>query len=303
MELRGAKIAVTGATGFLGRYIADALMKRGAKVTGVVRNPGRVPELAARGVEMRKAALASVEELTAGFRGADAVVSNAALFSIRNQRWEDHLRANVDGTRNVFDAVAHAGVKRVVHVSSVAVYRGAGSAAVDESYPQHGADSTRRPWTVYPISKALSEQLAWKMAKQNSLELTAVRPCAIYGAHDPNLMPVLKWLVWPPITLVPALAGMPFVYGGDVAEGIALALEKPVAVDKAYNLTGDDSTIWQFVEAWREAGGKTPRFRLPLPIPITRRFDHRRASQDLGWRNRPLVEGLRETIALEAKEP
>src|SRR5262245_11042771 len=67
MTLRGARIAVTGATGFLGRYIVDALLARGAHVIGVVRNPGRVPELAARGVELRKADLAERDRLAAGF--------------------------------------------------------------------------------------------------------------------------------------------------------------------------------------------------------------------------------------------
>ena len=50
MTLAGARIAVTGATGFLGRYIVDALLARGAHVIGVVRNPARVPELAQKGV-------------------------------------------------------------------------------------------------------------------------------------------------------------------------------------------------------------------------------------------------------------
>src|ERR1043166_376544 len=99
MELRGAAVAVTGATGFLGRYLVDVLLDRGARVIGVVRNPDRVPELTARGVELRRADLA-------------------------DRRWQGHEHANVQGTENVFRAVAAAGVKRVVHVSSVAVYRG-----------------------------------------------------------------------------------------------------------------------------------------------------------------------------------
>lgn len=299
MNLASATIAITGATGFLGRYVADALLARGVKVVGVVRNPHRVPELSARGVEMRQADLASRAQLAAGFAGADAVVSNAALVSLRNRSWEDHIRTNVDGTRNVFAALADAGVRRVVHVSSVAVYRG-GGAAVREEDPQHDERSPRWPWTVYPISKALSEQLAWRMAKRHGLDLTAVRPCVIYGAHDPNLMAVLRWLVWPPVTVVPALTGMPFVYAGDVAEAIALCLANPVSVGKAYNVTGDDSTIWEFIEAWGQAGGAMPWLRLPLPVPIRRGFDHSLAARDLGWRNRPLVEGLRETIAKES---
>ena len=131
MELRGATVAVTGATGFLGRYIVDALLGRGAHVIGVVRNPERVPGLAGRGVELRRADLAEGDRLAAGFAGAAAVVSNAALFSLRNARWDDHQRANVRGTANVFDAAVAAVVRRVVHVSSVAVYA------------HHGADTVR----------------------------------------------------------------------------------------------------------------------------------------------------------------
>ena len=127
MNLEGKRIAVTGATGFLGRYLVDALLGHHAKVVGVVRNPDRVPQLAARGVELRKADLASRPDLAKGFAGVDAIVSNAALFSLRNQSWDEHIRTNVDGTRNVFAAAIDAGVKRVVHVSSVAVYRSGGA--------------------------------------------------------------------------------------------------------------------------------------------------------------------------------
>src|SRR5712692_8162136 len=101
MELKGKNIAVTGATGFLGRYIVDVLLERGAHVIGVVRNPDRVPELARRGVELRKADLAQRDRLAAGFSGADAVVSNAALFSVgkmfslRKGNWEEHHRTNI----------------------------------------------------------------------------------------------------------------------------------------------------------------------------------------------------------------
>lgn len=300
MDLRGARVAVTGATGFLGRYVCGALLDRGAHVIGAVRSPERVPSLAARGVEMRRADLGNPVSLESAFRGADAVVSNAALFSLTNQRWQDHADTNVEGTRNVLAAAALAGVKRVVHVSSVAVYK-SGGARIAEDAPQHDARSRRLPWTVYAISKALSEQLAWKIAAELGLDLTTVRPCIIYGAHDPNFTPILRWLTWFPVAVVPALAGLPFVYAGDVAEGIALCLERPVAIGKAYNLTGEDATIWQLVDAWRDAGGRAPWLRLPLPVPMARGFDHSRASTDLGWSNRALVEGLRETIRLDAE--
>src|SRR5258706_1917736 len=226
MDLRGTPIAVTGATGFLGRYIVDVLLARGAHVVGVVRNPAKVPELAAKGVELRQADLSERERLAAGFAGAQAVVSNAALFALGNQSWDAHERANVEGTRNVMGACKDAGVRRVVQVSSVAVYGLFARGALDEDAPQLGADTRRLPWNVYAASKAISEQEAWRLAREYGLELTAVRPCTIYGAFDPNFMPVFKRVTALPIGINPLGLRMSYVYAGDVAEGIALALEQ-----------------------------------------------------------------------------
>lgn len=301
MQLNGATIAVTGATGFLGRYIVDTLLKRGAHVVGVVRNPDRVPELSTRGVELRQADLADRDRLLASFHGADAVVSNAALFSLHNRRWDDHSKANIDGTRNVFEAIWAAGVKRAVHVSSVAVYRGRKQPRRAENHPQHSNESPRRPWTVYPISKALSEQLAWRVAERG-LDLTVIRPGAIYGAFDPNFTTVFKRITAVPylgVGLVPMFTRIPLVYAGDVAEAIALALENPIAIGRAYNVTGEDLTLRDFANAWRQAGGRCGSVGIPLPAPIRDAFDNSLAKKELGWRNRPFVEALRETFALE----
>src|SRR2546426_1532727 len=152
-DLRAAAVAVTGATGFLGRYVVDVLLARGAHVIGVVRNPGRVPELAARGVELRQADLAERDRLARGFAGVQAVVSNAALFSLRNRSWEDHHRANIQGTENVFGALADAAVKRGVHVSSVAVYRAHGP-CISEDAPQPPPDTRPTPTHPQPGSEA-----------------------------------------------------------------------------------------------------------------------------------------------------
>src|SRR5262249_31652061 len=116
----------------------------------------------------------------------------------------------------------------------------------------------------------------------------------------PNFMRVLKRLLSPPITVFPVFLWLPLVYAGDVAEAIALALEKPVSIGKAYNVTGEDRPITEFLAAWRAAGGPAPRLTIPLPVPVRQSFDHGRAARDLGWYNRPYVECLRETLALEA---
>jgi nucleoside-diphosphate-sugar epimerase len=299
VQLRGATIAVTGATGFLGRYLALLLLRRGARVIGVVRNPDRVPELRERGVELRRADLAEPDRLAEGFRGADAVVSNAALLSLRVQRWADYVQTNVDGTVNVCEAAASAHVRRIVYISSVSVYRGRRQRVVDEDHVQYGEGVRPGRITAYPLSKALAEQAALRLARKHQLDLTILRPSGIYGAFDANFMPIFRAFMWPKLTLYPAAFRLPLVYAGDVAEAVALALENPVSIGRAYNVSGEDRSAWDFARAWKQAGGRSPWLMLPLPFPYRRVYDTARALHELGWRARPYLDGLRETLAWE----
>src|SRR5262249_2961936 len=193
-------------------------------------------------------------------------------------------------------ALGGGGVRRAVHVSSVAVYRGH-QPPVDEDAPQLAADTWRTPTNAYSISKAVSEQLAWRLAAERGIALTAVRPCAIYGAFDPNFTRIFRTLIGLPVTIMPALFRLALGYAGDGAERTARAPERPATVGRAYNLTGDDLPVWSFAEAWREAGGPTAHLTIPVPVPMARVWDNRRARTELGWVNRPYVDALRETFA------
>lgn len=302
MTLHGTRIAVTGATGFLGRYLVDVLLARGAHVVGVVRNPDRVPELRTRGVELRKADLADRAALAAGFAGADAVISNAALLPIGNG-WEELRRCNVAGTENVLDAVGDAGVRRLVQVSSVAVYGMFVRGLVDESRPLLDASTTPRPWNAYALSKALAERRAWEVAGARGLALTTVRPCTIYGAFDDGFMPIFRTLMRPPVTLMPVGLGLSFVYAGDVADAVATALERDATAGRAYNVAGPSDTAWQFARAWQAAGWPgSARWLVPVPVPWTMRYDVGRARAELDFRPRSLEDGLRDARRRESVE-
>ena len=298
MDLQNAPIAVTGATGFLGRYIVDALLKRNARVIGVVRNPGRVPDLQKKCAELRKADLGDKEALARGFEGAKAIVSNAALYTTSpvGQGWKEHLRTNIEGARNVFEAAAKAGVKRLVQVSSCAVYKGGDPGGIREDHPKLTMED-RRAFRSYFISKAVSEQIAWDLAKEHGLEVTSVRPSGIYGAFDHNFMPYFRAAVWSP--LVPLRIQPCMVYGGDVAEAIALILEKDSSIGKAYNTAGDPSTLGDLIEGWRRAGGGALPFRIPLPVSFKMAVDSGLAERELGWKRTPPEQAFRETLALE----
>lgn len=301
IDLRGRSIAITGATGFIGRHVVDVLQARGAKVIGVARNPLRVPSLIARGVEMRAADLADEQALTKAFEGAWAVVSNAALFSLGNSDWDEHIRTNVEGTRHVLDAASKAGIERVVHVSSVAVYASR-LGNVREDAPQLSGSSPRRRHTTYGISKALSEQLAWRMAASHGLSLTCVRPCAVYGAFDPNFTPILRKIMASPINVVPAFFKFPLVYVGDVAEAIARCLERPASIGHAYNVTGGDLPLRALRRALKDAGEPIGPLSVPLPFVLPTHFNHEAAARELGWHNRSFSDAVADMLQRERDE-
>src|SRR5258707_896225 len=99
--------------------------------------------------------------------------------------------SSMEGTLTGFGAacilagLVAGGLKRVVHVSSVAVYDAGMPRDATEEYLQLTERSRRTPFNAYQISKALSEQLAWRLAARHDLQLTTVRPCTIYGAFAP----------------------------------------------------------------------------------------------------------------------
>lgn len=298
MNIKASTIAVTGATGFIGRHIVDSLAARGASVVAVVRTPDKVPSFRDSGMEIRVADLSDPGALCDGFSGVDAVVSCAALFRIRNTDWKSHLEANVRGTENVMNAAAAAGAERVVHVSSVAVYRGRCGQIIAEDAPRlTESDLTR--FNAYSVSKALSEQRAWELASRLGLRLTCCRPSSVFGAWDPNITPLIRRALSLPVVPVPYGIRAGLVYAGDVARAVVLMLENDISVGKSYNITGPNDRSSAFFRAWRQAGGPWPALPIPVWLPVKRLWDNTLAETELGWKNRPWAESLRETFARE----
>ena len=293
MNLTKATVAVTGATGFLGRYISVALLERRAEVVGVVRDPSRRPELARLGVEFRIADLADRGALARAFDGVQAVVANAGLIPQRGRRF---VEINVKGTENVLKAAHDAGVRRLILVSSVGVYR-----FNMRNVPESGELVSGRPgWTAmgaYRASKLGGEKLACRLARELSLDLTIVRPGQLYGAFD-SLIPMIRPLLR--IGLVPSGLRIPLAYGGDVAEAIVGCLENDETIADVYTLSGPDRSAREFAGAWRAAGGRIARFVIPIPIPIRFSYDTTRAVTRLKWRQKPFLDALKETFAIEA---
>ena len=273
------KVAITGSTGFLGSHILESLAD--LDPVGVARRP--------RDARTRKADLSDPDSLRRAFEGMDVVVANAALSPGRSEVTEAALlEANLTGTRNTLDAAVAAGVRRVVLVSTVAVYQPRWGITFTEDSPLRDPEDRRWDFSAlttnpaYARSKAAGEALAWTY--EDRLELVAVRPGPIWGPRDHKL--TLRYARWARsrLPLAPGLK-LPHATGPDVAAAIARCVTEPVAGHR-FNIGGHHISPAQILALW------TGRRRLAIPLPSPVRIDDRKAQQMLGWRPSPLDEAV-----------
>jgi nucleoside-diphosphate-sugar epimerase len=255
---------VTGATGFLGRRIAEALVERGDEVRALVRDPARSADLHNLGVELVQGDLRDEASLKRAVEGIDRAFHSAALVG----DWLDRKAAetvNVGGTRALLDAAAAAGVTRVVHVSSMSVLGTKHHYGTDESAPYMYGDP-------YTDTKIESERAALAANEAGKLEVAVIRPGFVYGPGDRQIL----------VTVVQALLSGKFAFVGDggkqmntvyiddVANAALLADETPAAAGEAYNITdGQNTTIRDFANfITDELGVPRPTRHVPVRLAV-----------------------------------
>jgi nucleoside-diphosphate-sugar epimerase len=302
-NLKNKTIAVTGATGFLGRYLVRELYTQGAKVVAVVRNPEKVPELNREGIELRKADLADRAALTRAFHGCDAVIANAGQVSI-NHDYDVLIQQNTAGTTNTLHACADANVARVITISSATVYKDLRSdIAIDETAELRSDQDKRHRFNIYAISKSIAEQESWRVAREMQLQMTSIRPFTIFGAFDQNSFSFWyeRLMRLPVLIPYPVGLSLPLVYAGDLARATCGTILSEKAVGEAFNVGGECVDFWHFYNVWKEAGGFHPAFRLPLPVPFKRLFNDTKIRNTIGWQPRPFLDTCQETLQIEQK--
>jgi len=177
-------VLVTGAGGFLGRYIAEQSLARGDRVRGLAR--GEYPQLADQGVEMICGDLRDAETVNQACHGVDVVYHVAAIAGIWGP-WQTFYDINTLGTRHVIAACRKHQVGRLVFTSSPSVtFDGHDQNGVDESAPY-----PRRWLCHYPHTKALAEQEVLAADQPGELLTCALRPHLIWGPRDEHLIPRL----------------------------------------------------------------------------------------------------------------
>lgn len=248
---------VTGATGFVGSHLAEALRRHGVEVAALARAPAKAAALAPLGVRVVAGDLHDRPALERATEGQDVVYHVAGLVAARTEA--DFLAANRDGTRNVVEAAERAGVGRLVMVSSMAA---AGPAA--RGRPLRG-DEPARPVTAYGRSKLAAEQVV----RASSLAWTILRPPLVYGPRDQEVLKVFRLAR---LGIAPVLGDgaqeLSAVYAADLAEALIAAGTSAAAARRTYYPCHPEVfTGAAMARAVGRVMGRSPALiRVPAPI-------------------------------------
>lgn len=325
--MTGVRALVMGATGKVGHALARALSERGDEVRALVRDPARAAASLPAGVEAVRGDVTEPASVEAAAAGCELVFNAMGL----PEQWladEDAFeRVNARGSETVVRAAAAAGVRRVVHTSTIDVFHAESGARFDESrvadYPKG---------TAYERSKQHAERLALAAAEELGIELVVVNPAAVYGPGPGGGATSLEQGLFEPLIEgrradVPLLppGGLGLVFNAGLAHGQLLAAERGRPGER-YILCDTHVSFGELARAVVRVAG---RGSVPptMPVPLARALaaggelvsralgkppllprgqlyfflwnatpDAAKARRELGWEPTPLDDGLRATL-------
>ena len=280
------KVLVTGATGFLGGALTQALLREGQAVRILARRTSQLQQFAGLPVEIRYGSLEDKASLVAACQDIDLIYHCAALASDWGP-WEQFYRANVQGVENLLGAVRTvANLQRFVHISTADVY-GYPVAAVDETYPITDVG------LPYNRSKGLGEKKVWEFSGETGLPVTVIRPSTIYGPRSLSIVAEIAAVI--------RKKQMALIDGGRVAvgllyidnavDGILQAARSPQTIGQAYNLRDESDETWrQFISVLAsEMGISQSWMNLPATPVMGLAYLCEAVYRVLRIRRRPLV--------------
>jgi len=187
MSFRDKQILVTGAGGFIGSHLAEALVRAGARTRALVHynSRGDIGNLQYVEPDIRQAIeiMASDVRDRTGVRkaveGCDIVFHLAALVGIPYSYYapQSYVSTNIDGTLNMLEACRDCGVGRLVHPSTSEVYGTAQYTPIDEKHPLHAQ-------SPYAATKIAADQLAYSFFAAFQLPVVVVRPFNTFGPRQ-----------------------------------------------------------------------------------------------------------------------
>ena len=256
MTMRRQCALVTGAGGFVGRRVVERLLGQGVVVRALVRR-GLVGTEARGRLERVRGDVTDPESLAAAVGGCDVVFHCAW----GGESLEDARRINVQGTVNVLEASARAGVQRVVHLSTMAVHGDRLPPVLTEDHPlDFGGDA-------YGVSKAEGERAALALGREHRIEVVALRPSLVYGPGAPFwLIGYFERTKREQVALVDGGRGLAnLVFVEDLVDAMLAAADRPGVGGAACLISGPSPVTWaEYLGHFAAMCGKPPPPSVPL---------------------------------------
>jgi 2-alkyl-3-oxoalkanoate reductase len=240
------RVAITGASGFLGGALVKAYRDDDNSVVALVRPSSHTVPLEQMGVEIQKGELTSEDSFHNLMENADLAI-HCAAHTGEFGPWELFYKTNVLSAKNFFEAGLKQGCSRLIYISSVAVYgngRHHRGTEEDVAYESQVIDN-------YTRSKILAETYAFEYYEKHKLPLTIIRPGYIWGAGDRAVMPrLVQGIKDKQLAVVEQGANLlNLSHVDNVVDGIRLAAANEKTIGQAYNLTdGSKITTRRFLE-------------------------------------------------------
>jgi UDP-glucose 4-epimerase len=295
------RVFVTGGYGFIGSYLVRRLLELGFEVV-VFDNFSRSSCVAVEGASVVKGDLRFAPAVERALDGVDVVYHLAALTDVRESVRRPRLyhRVNADGTLNLLEGCRRAGVRRVVYVSSCAVYGEPVRLPIGEDHPAN-------PLSPYAASKLAAEAYCRSYAFCYGFDVTVFRLFNVYGPRQSgDYAGVISTFVKrvsegkPPIIYGSGEQSRDFIYVGDVVECLAKAID--LSGFDVFNLgSGRAVTVNELAELVLRLSGRSDLKPLRAKGRRGEIFasvaDVSKVERALGFRARkPLEEGIKELI-------
>lgn len=265
------RICVTGATGFVGLNVVEALLKRGEHVVAFDKSP--MPKDAKEAfsslqgsIELVEGDICDYDSVFRSFSGCTALIHGAAITSgLEREQRDAHsiVDVNINGTINAMKAAREIGIGRIVHFSSASVY---GDSAFQGELLQE-CISLPLPNSLYGITKYAGERIALNYRETYGLNLVCLRPGYVFGPWERNtgvrdtLSPILQVSVAAARgeeVVLPRPCTREWAYSRDIANATLALLYSSEAKGPVYNASGPEP--WALEHWCRLLAQKFPNF-------------------------------------------